>query len=325
MVKAQGLAVGDFNGLPQIGKDNGSEVSRLSASEYPSIVFADENAGEKTPETMTMSELTSSTAYNKLIKLEDVEFASSDFGGTYADAANMFAFNYDVLNCDEESVVLRTSGFADFADVNIAEGNGTITAILSVYQGTRQLLVRKVQDINFNGERCDGGGNPGVLESLSEDFQSVGSDQDVSLSGWTNAAPVGVRYWRGKEFSGNTYVQATAFQDDEPSMETWLITPKVKMNGNNVLNFMSAQAFHNHDGLTVLISSDFDGDVSTSTWNELSVELAGSSDANYDFVDSGNIDLSSYDGEEVVIGFKYEGEGSAGTTSYIIDDVTITK
>jgi hypothetical protein len=108
-------------------------------------------------------------------------------------------------------------------------------------------------------------------------------------------------------------------------METWLITPKVKMNGNNVLNFMSAQAFHNHDGLTVLISSDFDGDVSTSTWNELSVELAGSSDANYDFVDSGNIDLSSYDGEEVVIGFKYEGEGSGGTTSYIIDDVTITK
>ncbi len=325
VVKAQDLAIGDFNGLPQIGMNDGDNVSRIPSNIYPTKILAAENEGEKTPQIVSISDLQNGDFYNKLIQLNDVEFVSGALGSTFADDANNSALNHDVANCDEESVILRSSGFADFAGVQLPEGNGTLIAIFSVYQGTKQLVVRKIQDVSFTGDRCDGGNTGGVLESLNENFESVASDQDVSLSGWTNTAVQGLRVWRGKEFGGNTYVQATAFQDDQPSMETWLISPKVKMNGNNSLSFRSAQAFYNHDGLSVYVSSDFNGDPSSATWTALSPTLAGNSQANYDWVESGDLDLSSYNGEEIVIGFKYEGEGSGGTTSYIIDDVVITK
>lgn len=326
VVKAQNLAIGDFNGLPQIGQNNGTEVSRLSAAVYPSVILPAELDGEVTPTTVTVNELLSGEFYNKLIRLEEVEFADDVLGDTYADAANMFSYNHDVVNCDGDAVILRTSGFSDFADVQVSEGNGSLTAIFSVFSGTRQLIVRKVQDVSFVGERCDGGGgNPGVLEDLDEDFESVGDGQDVALSGWLNTATSGTRVWRGNEFDDNTYVQATAFQDMEPSMETWLVSPKVEMNGNNMLSFRTAMAFHAHDGLTVFISSDYDDDPTSATWNELSATLAGSAQSNYDWVDSGSIDLSSYNGEEIVIGFRYQGAGSGNTTTYIVDDVVITK
>ncbi len=325
VVKAQNLAVGDFNGLPQIGQNSGSEVSRLSATVYPSVILPAELAGEVSPTVVTVDDVINGDFYNKLIRLEDVEFADEVLGDTYADADNMFSFNHDVVDCDGEAVILRSSGFSDFADVQVAEGNGTLTAIFSVFSGTKQLIIRKVQDVSFNGERCDGGGgNPGVLESLDEDFETVGDGQDVSLSGWSNVATAGTRVWRGNEFSGNTYAQATAFNDTEPSMETWLISPVVKMNGENELSFRSATAFYTHDGLTVLISTDYDDNPTTATWTELNPTLAGSAQGNYDWVESGTIDLSSYDTEEIVIGFRYVGAGSGNTCTFIVDDVVIT-
>lgn len=324
VVKAENLAVGDFNGLPQIGINGGSQVSRIPAAIYPSIILKADNVGAKSPTVVSVADLQSGTFYNKLIRLEEVEFVDAALGSTYADADNMFSINHDLTNCDDETIILRSSGFADFADVTLPTGNGTVTAIFTVFSGTRQLALREVSDVSLIGDRCDGGGNPGELTSLEEDFESVGDGSNVSLNGWTNTAIKGERVWRGKEFSGNTYVQATAFQDDQPEMETWLITPKVTMNGNNELSFRSAIAFHNHESVTVYISADFDGDVNSATWTELSPTLAGSANANYDWVESGKVDLSSYSGE-IVIGFKYEGSGSGGTTSFILDDLSITK
>jgi hypothetical protein len=88
--------------------------------------------------------------------------------------------------------------------------------------------------------------------------------------------------------------------------------------------FESATAYWEHDGLTVYISTDFNGsNISGATWEELSCNLAGEDDENYDWVDSGIIDLSGYSGTGYVA-FKYYGNGNTGlTTSYLIDNVLL--
>ena len=199
-----------------------------------------------------------------------------------------------------------------------------MTAIFSVFSGTRQLIIRELQDVDFNGSRCDGGG--GLTIVFEEDFETVNEDQNVSLSGWTNASIVGSRVWTGDEFDGNKYARVSAFQDTDPDLTTWLITPQIELTGTNTLNFNSAVAFPVQDGLTVLVSSDFAGDPTTATWEELNPFIPGDGATNWEFVESGDIDLTDYDGQQIVIGFRYEGSADSGNTStYLLDDIVITK
>ena len=102
-----------------------------------------------------------------------------------------------------------------------------------------------------------------------------------------------------------------------------LITPAINLDSPKVLNFESAKAFYNHDGLTVWISTDFDGDVEAATWTQLNCNLAGSGSADHDWVGSDDVDLSSFSGVGH-IGFKYEGNNVSATTSYRIDNVEIS-
>lgn len=326
VVKAKDLYVGDFNKLPQIGILKDGKVGRIGKSDYAKVVIAGSNKGEPAPKQMTITDLLNSNAYNQLVQVKDVEFLSKDFGKTYADAAGKKSRNYDLTDCDGNKIILRTSGYASFADVQLPQGNGSIKAIFSVYDGTKQLIIRKVQDVNMQGERCDGGGTGNDdLEELNYDCEDASNNADFAKSGWTNVATKGSRVWRGKTYSGNTYLKATAYNDTEPAMEAWLITPAIKMNGNNVLSFKSAMDHYKHDGLSVYISSDFSGDVASANWEPLNAKLAGSSNADYEFVDSGAIDLSAYNGKKIVVAFKYEGTGAANTTSFSLDDIVISK
>ncbi len=108
-------------------------------------------------------------------------------------------------------------------------------------------------------------------------------------------------------------------------METWLITPGIDLTEAKVLSFESAQAFFAHDGLSVWISNDFDGtNVGSATWTKLNATLASNGNANYDWVQSGNIDLSAFSGT-AYIGFKYVGNKTSQTTTYRIDNVKVVK
>ena len=144
------------------------------------------------------------------------------------------------------------------------------------------------------------------------------------MSGWLNVATKGTRVWRGKTFSGNTYVQATAFNDTEPEMETWLITPAIDLSVDKKLSFRSSVAFWVHNGGSVLISTNFDGaNIGGASWTSLGAQLPNSSTVNYDWVESGDVDLSGYTGTGY-IAFVYNGSGPGGqTTTFIIDDVLV--
>lgn len=120
------------------------------------VVFQEPNL-DKEPTVVTIAELKApgfSTNYqSKLVKLENVQFTQTELGKTYADAVNQSSQNRELEDTNGDRIIVRTSGFANFANQIIPEGNGSIIAIATQFGETRQLVIRKPSEVNFTGER----------------------------------------------------------------------------------------------------------------------------------------------------------------------------
>ena len=174
---------------------------------------------------------------------------------------------------------------------------------------------------------CENGNPPLVVGDLNEAFTSGANNASIALTGWVNKATVGTRTWIYKYFAAdnNTYAQATAFNDTEANMTAWLVTPLLDIDGPKTLSFETAKSFFVQAGLTVWISTDFNCDPTAATWSPLAgATIAGAPNLDNEWIFSGDIDLSSYIGQKVAIGFKYEGSGPGGqTTTYRVDNVVL--
>jgi len=235
------------------------------------------------------------------------------------------------VSSDNASIDMFTRFSANFANNPVPEGEVELTAIVSSFNEVAQLVMRNGTDVTGGtpGDGGgDGGGDPGgsteldTVSMISEMFNSVGVDEDFASSGWTNTALQGTRLWRGKIFDDNLYVQATSFADNDPNMEAWLVTPGINLEEASSLSFESAKAFYDHDGLSVFVSSDYDGDVGAATWEPINARIATASDPDHDWIGSGNIDLDVYEGI-IHIGFRYIGDNSNNDTSYRIDNIVV--
>jgi hypothetical protein len=165
-----------------------------------------------------------------------------------------------------------------------------------------------------------------VRPNLYETFDGYVDYDPIDKNGWVDIMVAGTRAWIAKTYSDNHYAQATGYNSGLSDMETWLITPLVDNNaGDKVLTFKTAMAYWAHssgDPLEVYVSTDFNGsNFESATWEKLSPVLPTSSNSNYEWVASGDVDLSAYTGN-VAVAFKYKGSDTE-TTSIQIDDVVI--
>lgn len=327
-IKLKGLSLDDYNNLVQLGVYNAVTGQLDDITEATGNLVRGQQKGAPTPKVMSVNQLTQADV-NTLVQFDDVMFTNTS--GTYADAAGQNSLNQDLTDCSS-TVLVRTSGFADFAGTPIASGGGTFVGVVSIFRDDFQLLIRNLDDLDMEGERCDGSGgtdcNGGTVPTVSgvdEQFENGSNNDGVSISGWTNAVVKGSRNWIYKEFSGNVYVQASAFQDNNSEMETWLITPLIEITDQTkILTFETAKAFYTHDGFSAWLSTDFECDPTEAVWTPLGATLAGQSDDDNAWVSSGDVDLTSLIGQKIAIGFKYIGSGTGGQTgSFRIDNLKL--
>ncbi len=210
-----------------------------------------------------------------------------------------------------------------------------VRGVLRTYFGIAGLRDMEGSNDDFELDGNGGGGGGGGQNTIfSENFQGieVGAGSNVvpvSIPGWTNTAIVGTDLWEGRAFSGDQFAQFSSFYSNNANNEAWLVTPGINLDPytGEVLTFQTAQAFFTHNALTVYISTNFSGnasDISSATWVDLQPALAGSSTTNYDWVSSGNIDLSSYSGT-VHIAFKYVGSKPNNQTgTFRLNNIVIT-
>lgn len=314
LVECGGLYLGEYGGVTQLGslyEDNGIwKFGRLQGlAQIQQRLHRDDRAEPIEPKIITIPER-SSALINTLIQIENVEFTDQNLGFTYADGQNNVDKNRDIQDCDKNTSIIRTSGYARFANDTVPEGNGTIIAVLGAYNGDYQLKIRDTDDVDMTGERCI---DPNLV---SQDFSAGFGD-------WETVSVIGDQAWYIDTY-GNPAPCATMKGYDGSNQnenEDWLISPAFNSNEHEslILNFESASGYSGND-IEVLISTDYDGggNPGGANWTALTATLSNS----WTWISSGDIDISNYKGDEVYVAFKYTSTSSSGKT-WEIDNIAI--
>ena len=250
--------------------------------------------------------------------------ASTDFDGSNFETANWTDITSMATLPDAGS---SNYTWVESGSISLADFTGNV-AIAFKYKGSDTESTSFTLDdvVITSGGGGGGGGGGDVLASLNETFDEYADYDSINQNGWVDMVVAGDRAWIAKSYSGNTYAQSTGYNSGLDDMETWMITPLVDNTaGDKTLSFKTAMAYWAHtsnDPLEVYVSTDFDGtNFGSATWNQLSPTLPGSSNSNYEWVESGSVDLSAYVGN-VAVAFKYKGSDTE-STSIQIDDVVI--
>lgn len=173
--------------------------------------------------------------------------------------------------------------------------------------------------------------NPDFMPLVfSEDFSKGAVDNVIlDLEGWKNIAEVGKAKWKTQIYSGNPYAEFSAFQSGDVVNIGWLVSPNINMDTTDgeILQFQASQSFVSSgaNSLEVLIATDYNGNnLTTANWQPVSAKLPTTSSPYFEFIKSGEIDLSAYKGN-INIAFKVKGSGTntALDGSYQVDAIRI--
>jgi hypothetical protein len=174
---------------------------------------------------------------------------------------------------------------------------------------------------------------PYKQQFFSENFEaqtpgSGSTEIPIAIDGWTNFNTLGSRKWICKTFNNTNFAEFSSFYSAAGSSdESWLITSKLDFTKTEkeTLNFDLEARFSNGAEFKVLVSTDFDGTtdgIATATWTEVTVPTLPTVDNI--FVNSGLIDLNSFESENVYIAFKYIGSKAGNkTTTFQLDNIKI--
>lgn len=165
---------------------------------------------------------------------------------------------------------------------------------------------------------------------FSEDFSKGAVDNAVlNLEGWNNIAEVGTAKWKTQIYSGNPYAEFSSFQSGDVVNISWLVSPVINMDSykGEILQFQASQSFvsSSANSLEVLIATNYNGtNLATANWEPVNANLPTISSPYFEFIKSGEIDLSAYKGN-INIAFKVKGSGTNNVLdgSYQVDAIRI--
>jgi len=251
---------------------------------------------------------------------------------------------------------VSTTDAADFnlpADAAVGGGNayvaGRVTFPANAEDADTLEVELNIQDTEENEEQEDG---VFVLQSIQN--ATVGSQDRVTvkigaiqilfvdfsndeLAPMTAFSVASNENWGTSSAGGADnvpYAVANGFGGNEPSND-WLIAPAINFNDfeGETLTFLNAKNFDDaglERGLRVLVSTDYDGSSNPEdfTWTDVSDQVQNYSSGGFEFVNSGEVDLSGsqFQGDAVYVAFQYlsSGTGGGSTEAWEVDNITIT-
>lgn len=164
-----------------------------------------------------------------------------------------------------------------------------------------------------------------------ENFTTNTDGTNLDTPGWLNYAEKGTKKWTEEVFSGNGYAEFTSFQSGQAVNVSWLISPQIDLDKHEgeTLVFQSAHAFLTspENSLELMISNDFDGTLANfnqASWINVPVKTPTPNNDFYQFVSSGEVDLSKYQGK-LYFAFRVRGSGTNNSldATYQIDNIRI--
>ena len=160
-VKAKDLWIGDYNGVVQLGGSveqdgNFQRINGIEEILISQYIVGGALEGQPAPLELSINEINTSHI-SRLVKISNAEFAPGSRNTSYADAVSdpPQSVNHIVQDCNGGSVIMRTSGYCNFATSITPSGNGSVTAIYSVFGTDRQLFIRDTTDVDMPGATCN--------------------------------------------------------------------------------------------------------------------------------------------------------------------------
>lgn len=156
-LKCQGLMLGTYGKQINIGYRSNNkdyETAFYPESHVPAIIQKIENAKPIEPVVISSYSDINESMQGKLVRLDGVQFSGSDLNSTIGDTSKNKAIKSTKLVFpDNRQVEVRTSGYARFVAFPIPEGSGSVTGVLTFFNGSPQLILCRAKDIQLNKTR----------------------------------------------------------------------------------------------------------------------------------------------------------------------------
>ena len=246
-IKLKGLAIGHYNSLIQLGGyvdtvtvPGSSSLGAIPSGKINDFIIKGSLGHQIQPEEVTIPNLNDDYQY-KLIKLKKVEFDCPEINYTYADAVTQNDASRTIKDCSGRSIWIRNSGFSNFAGTKLAQGNGDLVALYTVYRTDKQLKIRDLNDVQLNdvASRCvtcsSSGGGGGDVSTIA-DIRALYTGNGVKLQ--------------------NLYIEGTVISDkDTKNVDSKNLVLQDE-SGGIIVRFASAHSFSIGDKVKVRFSGD---------------------------------------------------------------------
>lgn len=201
IIKLKGLYLGESNGVYKVGgvftSFGNRSVGRLPKNVVFDHVLLSCKANDGiVPLSTSISEL-NQTMIGTLVEIGNIEFKEDELGKTFAIEEEETIRT--LIDCNDNELSIVNSGYADFQAELLPEKMGTATGILTYNDNEYQLIIRDVNDLDFNEERCEDfidefTSTSILISEIADPNNNAGarfielynaSSDSLSLKGWT--------------------------------------------------------------------------------------------------------------------------------------------
>ena len=310
-IKCQGLYLGNYGTCPQLGYIYNGAIGRIPDVMVADHIFRDSLPGAAPSPTNLKIPTITSANLNTLIQIDSVHF--EEVGQTFSTTTS--TTNRTIVDEQGNTLILRTSNYANFAANTLPQGRGSVVGIISVYNGDYQLYIRDLNDLkNWDSDAAF------EQNLIYEPF-------DAAPSGWTIFSVASSKNWA---FDATYTCMAISGYGADAASDDYLISPAINLNGvaSPILSFRTWTKYTDAgyaQPVDVMVSSNYigSGDPSAATWTNLTATWSPANSQAW--TGSGDIDLSTYIGQTVYVAFRYRssGTGSGTTSNWEVDEFKV--
>ena len=142
------------------------------------------------------------------------------------------------------------------------------------------------------------------------------------FNGWTVTDVLGDQGWTAQA----DYAEGNGYESGQFANEDWLISPSIDLSSETDITFQINQAINYAADLSllqILVATDYTGDHTTATWNEINLTTTPAGNNN-DFILSEEYDFNAYLGQTINIALKYESTDS-DAARWRVDELAIKR
>lgn len=208
--------------------------------------------------------------------------------------------------------------------MNVAYGTQTVTFSGLDGSSTYHFAIFPYTNAGANIDYKTDGSYPTVNAQTADVYALLNETFDNDLGVFTAYDVYGDQAWRQATYNNNGYANMNGYANQVYNEnEDWLISPA--MNGEYasiMMSFSTAMKFEG-EPLQVMISTDYDGQSEPSdyTWENIT-DMFDYSAGNYEWVESGAVDIESYAGQTFYIAFVYTSTDEAAS-AWEVDNVLV--